>query len=298
MIKSTNISLAFRSARQVAICACVVTSITACGNAMGSSNPVSPELGVSETADGAATASGDWNHTSDATCSFDAPSGWIAKANADGVKIADPTGQVFVFIAPYLSKSPVAPSVFARQAPTLYAAELPDAKTLDMKSSSGSGAHLGTLVRYTLGSGSVAEGLCVGDGHCGALYCIAAPSDKLATEKPVLLRVLNSFKFQGPLPQTNGDSGASAAVDLPMTTWTDPREGAFSLSVPQGWNVSGGLYRYAAVDVRPDVTVTSPDGSISVRIGDQRIPSHTLPNPLLEMAHLRPGMMYDAGYGV
>jgi hypothetical protein len=62
------------------------------------------------------------------------------------------------------------------------------------------------------------------------------------------------------------------------TTVRDAREQAFSISVPQGWKVDGGMFRYRIAYPRPTVDMTSPDGMINVRIGDNTIPNYQTPN--------------------
>src|SRR3974377_1340440 len=48
------------------------------------------------------------------------------------------------------------------------------------------------------------------------------------------------------------------------TTFQDPFERAFTVEVPQGWAVRGGLFRLGITDERPMVDLTSPDGRINV----------------------------------
>lgn len=77
-------------------------------------------------------------------------------------------------------------------------------------------------------------------------------------------------------------------------TWTqfqDPLEQAFTTQVPRGWTVRGGLFRFGYSDERGMVDVRSPDGKISVRIGDVSVPSYALPNPY----HTQEGSVYDLG---
>ena len=78
-------------------------------------------------------------------------------------------------------------------------------------------------------------------------------------------------------------SGAAAQpASLPgggSSTFTDPTENAFAISVPQGWNVKGGVQRITATVAKPWVTATSPDGATTIMIGDPSIPSFTLPGP-------------------
>lgn len=75
--------------------------------------------------------------------------------------------------------------------------------------------------------------------------------------------------------------------------WQDPVEHAFSVPVPAGWQVEGGIQRVAALDVRHQVVAMSPDGRILVRIGDTQIPgAFTPPNPMLAAAGLTEGQWY------
>lgn len=96
----------------------------------------------------------------------------------------------------------------------------------------------------------------------------------------------------------------AAAVAQPATAqegwirWVDPAERAFSLDAPAGWRVKGGLRRHAAVDVRPEVTMTSPDGLIFIRIGDAANPTMVQPNQQMAAMGFVEGRWYSPGYGV
>ena len=78
---------------------------------------------------------------------------------------------------------------------------------------------------------------------------------------------------------------------MAWTTFTDPFEQSFSVEVPQGWTVRGGLFRMGYSDERPMVDLTSPDGRVNVRLGDLSIPTYALPNAY----HTREGEPYDLG---
>lgn len=86
-------------------------------------------------------------------------------------------------------------------------------------------------------------------------------------------------------------NGHSAGARLAWTQFTDPFEQAFSLQVPQGWKVQGGLFRIGFSDERTMVSIKSPDGQIEIRFGDISVPSYTPPNPY----HVREGEPYDLG---
>jgi len=65
-------------------------------------------------------------------------------------------------------------------------------------------------------------------------------------------------------------------------TWvryTDNAEGAFSMDVPVGWQVEGGMYRFGYFDVRWMMDVRSLDGKVIIRINDVNIPPYVLPGP-------------------
>ena len=51
---------------------------------------------------------------------------------------------------------------------------------------------------------------------------------------------------------------------------SEPNEGAYTINVPQGWKISGGVRRRTPVDVRSAVNVVSPDGTIHLLIGRLR----------------------------
>jgi hypothetical protein len=85
---------------------------------------------------------------------------------------------------------------------------------------------------------------------------------------------------------TQGASQGIAAQDgvtqagpggVEWTTMRDGREQAFSIQVPKGWNVNGGLFRYRIAYPRPTVDMTSPDGKTTVMVGDATIPNYQTP---------------------
>ena len=93
----------------------------------------------------------------------------------------------------------------------------------------------------------------------------------------------------------------AAKAPAPQMAWasyTDPSEHVFSIAVPAGWRVSGGLKRINAVDIRTGVDAVSPDGAIHLFFGDVNVPIYTMPSQYMAMAGLRPGMMYSPGQGV
>lgn len=80
--------------------------------------------------------------------------------------------------------------------------------------------------------------------------------------------------------------------------FTDPNERAFTAEVPKGWSAHGGLFRFAAVDTRPALEASSPDGGIRITSGDAEIPTFTVPSQTLAFAGFPEGSWYSPGYGV
>ncbi len=75
--------------------------------------------------------------------------------------------------------------------------------------------------------------------------------------------------------------------------YTDNAEGAFSMEVPVGWQVEGGMYRFGYFDVRWMMDIRSLDGKVIIRISDPNIPPYVLPGPHSGPAGhpaIRPGM--------
>jgi hypothetical protein len=72
--------------------------------------------------------------------------------------------------------------------------------------------------------------------------------------------------------------------------YQDPLEQAFTLEVPSGWTVKGGMFRMGYSDHRIMVDMTSPDGKTNIRLGDLSIPPYFLPNQLHHE-----GEVYDLG---
>jgi hypothetical protein len=83
---------------------------------------------------------------------------------------------------------------------------------------------------------------------------------------------------------------AAASGDVVWGKYEDPLEQAFTLEVPKGWTVKGGMFRLGYSDHRMMVDMTSPDGKTNIRLGDLAIPTYFLPN---QFHH--EGEVYDLG---
>ncbi|MCC6345442.1 MAG: hypothetical protein IT166_24785 [Bryobacterales bacterium] len=133
--------------------------------------------------------------------------------------------------------------------------------------------------------------LCAISGGAGTLMIMAARQSEFESYRSVLGRILGSFRF-------TAKPAAAASEPLEFTQFRDPRESAFSLSVPRDWRTTGGLFRGNAVDVRPAVETVSGDGRTFVMMGDARIPPFFEMNQQLMWLGFREGQMYSPGYGL
>ncbi|MBU1694765.1 MAG: hypothetical protein KJ726_04790 [Verrucomicrobia bacterium] len=131
-------------------------------------------------------------------------------------------------------------------------------------------------------------------GTAGCLYTSAAPSERFRESEDTFAQILASFRATGAPVQETEDRKPG----VKYVRWADPREQAFSLEIPQGWNIEGGLYRAASVDTRIGFVLTSPDGDIRLTGGDWELPTFTEPNQMLMMTGFREGSWYSPGYGV
>jgi hypothetical protein len=103
-----------------------------------------------------------------------------------------------------------------------------------------------------------------------------------------LFAICAGYRSAGALQARSNSATSSGPA---WTQFQDPLEHAFSVQVPQGWTVRGGLFRMGFSDERGMVDVKSPDGKVAVRIGDISVPSYALPTP----HHSREGEVYDLG---
>lgn len=101
-------------------------------------------------------------------------------------------------------------------------------------------------------------------------------------------------------PPNGVQQGSSADKILPVvifTTWRDSREGAFTVSVPQGWHTSGGANRRSAVDITHTIRSTTADGRVKMFMNDADIIPHEVPNQMTNMAGQREGQTVQAAWG-
>ncbi len=74
-------------------------------------------------------------------------------------------------------------------------------------------------------------------------------------------------------------SASTSAMPTHWVSYTDTAEGAFTMDVPAGWQVEGGMWRFGYFDARWMMTVRSLDGSVIIRLSDATVPPYVLPSP-------------------
>ena len=133
-------------------------------------------------------------------------------------------------------------------------------------------------------------------GTTVTLYALEAPVDVYRSSTDTFAKILTSFHE---VPDSSAIQPGSRGGSGPLTyvNWKDPQEGAFTLQVPNGWQVKGGAYRLSATDIRTSVTMISQDAQIRAFIGDANLGTFTEPNQMLAMGGLREGSFQTLGDG-
>jgi hypothetical protein len=122
-------------------------------------------------------------------------------------------------------------------------------------------------------------------------YGLEAPGDIYADSENSFAAVVRSFQIvrDASFKDLPGTAAGSGGKGTNFVKWSDPHEGAFTVSVPQGWQVIGGTYRLSAEDVRYGAVMESPDGQLRASIGDAVVGAFTQPTQALAATGLREG---------
>ncbi len=233
-----------------------------------------------------------WSILADGPFALRYPQGWSVRQGEDGRVEVTGVGSEQVVIWPLY----VARAVDTPQALAILQA-LAQAQRPDLRWGRGSVVSAG-LVRQVGRSGTqtgVAGLAWVSDGAQSALffYLVAAPTARFEAQVPLFATILRSFQVQ-----STGQEPAPMPARLDFVPFTDPMEGAFHGEVPAGWETEGGLYRAAAVDVRPWLRTRSPDQAILVFAGEPQVPTFSLPSEISSWLGWQEGDWYSPGYGV
>lgn len=231
--------------------------------------------------------------------SMSTPPGWsfVSDGQAGRIVVQGPTGERVV----------VWPASIQQPLDARHAAALVQqmARQVDAQMSWGTAAATTGAVR-TIAQGPQRSGAAVMTWSSSAnrtsvlFYCVEAPANSYRAQTETFAAILRSFRTTPASPTApvgRSGAGANASGPLTFTTWHEPRENAYTIAVPQGWQAVGGIYHLAASDVRTSVVMASPDGQIRVRFGDSNLGSFTQPSQMLARAGLREGMYYGIGDG-
>ena len=131
-------------------------------------------------------------------------------------------------------------------------------------------------------------------GATGTLFVMCATEAAWPVQAGTLAQILNGFRY---LPPVAPAARQRDDLAVQWTQWRDPREGAFTVPVPAGWSVQGGMMRPNLIEWRPEVVATSPDGTVSVRVGDGRIEQFAVPFALPMIGMPAPGTRPSAAGG-
>ena len=115
-------------------------------------------------------------------------------------------------------------------------------------------------------------------------------ASKSALRASIALAVV-SAAIAIPILSLRPANAAPSPADITWVKFEDPFEQAFTVDVPQGWTIRGGLFRLGYSDYRPMIDLVSPDGSINIRSGDVAVPTYFLLTP----THPRDGEAADLG---
>ena len=234
-----------------------------------------------------------WNrHDEPGRFSVAFPDEWTVDSDADGrIVVSGPDGERVAIWPIYVRQAltaTTAAAVLQRLAVRLYPEAQwtsPTAGSANTVTSRGRGNGIAAVAGLSwLGTQA---------GSPAHVFLSAAPEAVYVDLEDVFARILSSFRALPP-----ADPSTTQASPTTFSAWQDPNEQAFTVDVPQGWDVTGGLVRKAAVDTRSVLQVKSPDAEVTLFIGDADIPPFALPTPMLTGAGFAEGTWYSPGYGV
>jgi len=236
-------------------------------------------------------------HETPGVFSLSHPEGWRVAFDArNGYVKAFGNNQETAYVWPVFSRRPLgkasASVLLARMASRLVPgarwreAVSVGANALRIESRSGGMTTVASLRWFSNQNGSAA--LC---------YVSSAPSTRYSDQADTIARILASFR---PIIPNAARAAAGTRKSRPavqFTGWQDPNERAFHAQVPAGWRVDGGLQRRTALDYQRGISLTSPDGELTVFLMDRGIPFFTLPDQTTAMLGMREGSWYTAPDG-
>jgi len=207
------------------------------------------------------------------------PTGWqVQLSQQKAVFVQSPDASAFVVIQPLISQG-LGPQQWIERVP--YNNPLfPQARVLRAGQLPGRPNEAIATIAFMQPTGQWQAGMiCAVHGETGMLFIAASRAEMYRQNIPTLVEVLKSFHFTGDEPAQAQQNNLLAGIQ--WTRFVDPAENSFSLEVPQGWRVEGGLSRRSANDTRKVLTAGSPDGRILMFNNDPQLMLYTNPNPMI-----------------
>jgi hypothetical protein len=221
---------------------------------------------------------------SDAGIELRVPTAWIVTIDVSTRRIEASGGGVKAVIWPMFAKAPngvsdraVARHLAKRLWPRARWQESGDSVALR-------GEEDGRLLAAMAASSPSPSGTAI------VFYGIDAPPGQFDATARDAVTVFTSVRVTQP-----ADPAAPPKPKLTFARWRDPREGAFSVEVPDGWKVVGGTFRYAAVALTRGRAIAGC--SVMVRIGDLT-PTFTEPLPFFPEGSTYSRMASTSAFGV
>lgn len=108
---------------------------------------------------------------------------------------------------------------------------------------------------------------------------------------------MNLTKSLIPLILTAAGVVAAEPNNTFFVVWNDPRENAFQVGVPQGWQVTGGLIRANQIEPHAVIRAQSPDGKIQIFFDDPDVHPRQTPDQTTQFMGLREGQSVRGPWG-
>lgn len=210
------------------------------------------------------------------------PPGWLVQERGEGAFIAflpgsGPAAQALVYVKPQRFGRDRNAADALGLLPREEAALFPQLRIVSATVLDAPHAGVRGETRFSVqGESYVGVAVVLQQGDSGTLYVASAREPAWPAQRDAMAQMLRSFRY---LP-ARLDAPRAAAIDLQWVLWRDPAEAAFTVPVPRGWSVQGGLKRPNVLAWRPEVVVTSPDGTASVRFGDGSLQLFTVPHAI------------------
>lgn len=221
------------------------------------------------------------------------PRDWAVETTDDLLITArSPDRAHLIAAAPFLAPQDTTATACLRRAPRTFSRLFGDGRPTEPRPLSGGSQAVATLRFAQDGTALRAGLLCSMDGRAGMLYAVAAPEAEYASMRGDLVRILSTLRFTKPTERKR--------ADLPVTfrEFRDPSEGAFTVDVPVGWTVEGGMQRRGPTEVWPRVALRAPGGSAEVALGEPEPRTYAVPNQGTAIAGLGEGADYPYGGAV